>query len=415
MKDRGEEMPVFISYSRKDADLPGFQLLLSDLSLMRRQIWLDERLTGGQAWWDEILKQIRECDAFLFVLSKKSLKSEACRRELAYAVSLQRPILPVRLVDLSNWQLPEYVARAEVVDYSKRAQSGESGVTFAFSLRDAVDEVTIHGARPLPDPLPPPPDIPVSYLHELQPLLEAKELPLAKQEQFVHEVRGHLDDEDEDRKSLAEALHMFRSRADIAYKVAVEVDELLKKLTVSESSTRQEDHIQSAHEDPELQFSVREPVTVSTASHAGESVELPSNGNRHFAEGGSRLARFDAPGIDVMRLAQNLRGWYESQNYEAQTAMDGTRAVVQCRSKTWSRRLGAGAALTVVLAVDGEELAVEIGGGKWMDKVAAAGVAWFVLWPALIPAAMGGYKQAMLPSKTLQYIQSMIPLTSSRL
>jgi hypothetical protein len=87
---------------------------------------------------------------------------------------------------------------------------------------------------------------------------------------------------------------------------------------------------------------------------------------------------------------------------------------VQCRSKTWARRLGAGAALTVVLTADGDELAVEIGGGKWMDKVAAAGVAWFIAWPALIPAAMGGYKQATLPSKTLQNIQSMIPLSSGR-
>jgi TIR domain len=410
----GKDMPIFVSYSRKDADLPEFQLLLSDLSLMRRQIWLDERLTGGQTWWDEILKQIRECDVFLFVLSKKSLKSEACRRELAYAVALRRTILPVRLVDLSDWQLPEHVARAEVVDYSKRAQSGESGVTFAFSLRDAVDDLTAQGVRPLPDPLPPSPDIPVSYLHALQPLLEAKELPLAKQEQFVQEVRGHLDDEDEDRKSLAEALGVFRARADIAYKVAVEVDELLKKLTVSESSTRQEDRLQLADEDQKWQSSVQEPPRASVASHAGrESVDLQSNGSRQFTDGGSKLARFNAPGLDVMRLAQNLRGWYESQNLEAQAAVDGARAVVQCRSKAWARRLGAGAALTVVLTADGDELAVEIGGGKWMDKVAAAGVAWFIAWPALIPAAMGGYKQAMLPSKTFQYIQSMIPLSSS--
>jgi len=409
-------MSMFVSYSRKDADLPEFQLLLSDLNLMRRQIWLDERLTGGQTWWDEILRQIRDCDVFLFVLSKKSLKSEACRRELAYAVSLQRPILPVRLVDLSNWQLPEQVARAEVVDYSKRARSAESGVTFAFSLRDAVDELTIHEARPLPNPLPPPPDIPVSYLQELQPLLEARELSLVKQEQFVQEVRGHLDDEDEDRKSLAEALNVFRARADIAYKVAVEVDELLKKLTASESSTRQGDHPRLADEDQELQFPVQEPVSVSTAPPAEwESVDLQSNGNRHFAEGGSKLTRFNAPGLDVTRLAQNLRGWYESQKLEAQTATDGARVIVQCRSKTWARRLGAGAALTVVLTADGDELTVEIGGGKWMDKVAAAGVAWFIAWPALIPAAMGGYKQATLPSKTLQYIQSMIPLASSRL
>jgi hypothetical protein len=64
----------------------------------------------------------------------------------------------------------------------------------------------------------------------------------------------------------------------------------------------------------------------------------------------------------------------------------------------------------VILSSDGDELAMEIGGGKWMDRVAAAGVAWFIAWPALIPAAMGGYKQATLPSKTLHYLETMIPL-----
>jgi hypothetical protein len=47
-----------------------------------------------------------------------------------------------------------------------------------------------------------------------------------------------------------------------------------------------------------------------------------------------------------------------------------------------------------------------------MDKVAATGVALFIAWPALITAAVGGYEQATLPSKSLQYIQSMIPLHS---
>jgi hypothetical protein len=48
-------MSVFISRSRKDVGLPEFELLLSDLDLMRQQVWFDERLTGGQAWWDEVL------------------------------------------------------------------------------------------------------------------------------------------------------------------------------------------------------------------------------------------------------------------------------------------------------------------------------------------------------------------------
>ena len=63
---------------------------------------------------------------------------------------------------------------------------------------------------------------------------------------------------------------------------------------------------------------------------------------------------------------------------------------------------------------DGDDLAVEIGGAKWMDKAAAGAVAWFVIWPAIIPAAIGGVKQATLPARTLRYVESMIPVASAR-
>jgi TIR domain len=407
-------MTVFVSHSRRDSESPEFSLLLNDLDLMRRQVWLDsERLMGGQAWWEEILEQIRGCELFLTVLTKKSLNSEACRRELSYAAALQRTILPVRLVDLPNWELPDSLTSAHILDYSKRAGS-DNGVTCAFALRDAVDGLTSNGGRALPDPLPPPPDIPPSYLAELQPLLQAKELPLAKQEQFVQDVRAHLDDEDEDRKSLAEVLQRFRTRHDIAYKVALEVDELLTKLTTGRPSRRpiaDAGDVEQAAQSPNSGPLDHEPAADQASVNGGLG---PRRGQLEFSTENSKISRFKAPGVDVAQLAQSLRGWYESQHLETQLVIDGARVVVQCRSTTWARRLGAGAALTAILSTDGEELAVEIGGGRWGDKVAAIGVGWFIAWPALIPAAMGGYKQATLPSKTLHYLQSMIPLCSER-
>jgi hypothetical protein len=410
-------MTVFVSHSRKDVVLPEFELLLNDLNLMRQQVWFDQRLTGGQAWWDEILTQIRACDLFLVVLTKKWRKSEACRRELSYAAAVRRPILPVRITDLSNWELPELLTRTQIVDYSRRAEPGNGSVTFAFALRDAVDQLIVTGGHALPDPLPAPPEVPPSYLSELQPLLEAKELPLAKQEQFIQEVRSHLDDEDEDRKSLLEALQIFRSRPDIAYRVAVELDQLMLGLSVEEPPAESGN---GARPD-RLEASGVQAAPATPDPVERQPFEPASNGDHgvgterlNLANGSVKITRYRAPDVDVMKLGQSLRGWYEAQNLEAQMSPDGPRVIVQCRSRAWARRLGAGAALTVVLSREGDELAVEIGGGKWMDKVAVAGVAWFIAWPALIPAAMGGYKQATLPSKTLQYIQSMIPLHTER-
>ena len=67
-------MKVFISYSR--ADDAAVRSMASDLQRARLQVWLDEDLGGGDAWWSEILGQIRRCTAFLFALSDDSLSSK---------------------------------------------------------------------------------------------------------------------------------------------------------------------------------------------------------------------------------------------------------------------------------------------------------------------------------------------------
>jgi hypothetical protein len=40
------------------------------------QVWLDEELGGGAAWWTAIRKEIRKCTVFLFALSNNSLNSK---------------------------------------------------------------------------------------------------------------------------------------------------------------------------------------------------------------------------------------------------------------------------------------------------------------------------------------------------
>jgi len=61
-------------------------------------------LSGGQAWWDRILEHIRTCDYFLFLLESRFVTSMACRRELEYAVALNKSILPIQVgrVDMTT-------------------------------------------------------------------------------------------------------------------------------------------------------------------------------------------------------------------------------------------------------------------------------------------------------------------------
>ena len=67
-------MKVFISYSRHDEG--AVRSLVGDLQRAPVQVWLDEELGGGAAWWTAIRKEIRKCTVFLFALSNNSLNSK---------------------------------------------------------------------------------------------------------------------------------------------------------------------------------------------------------------------------------------------------------------------------------------------------------------------------------------------------
>ncbi len=84
---------IFVSYARKDAAL--VQALADDLRELGNTVWLDEEVSGGQAWWDHILEQIRNCEVFVFALSPAALESLSCGRESDYAAALGRQPLTV--------------------------------------------------------------------------------------------------------------------------------------------------------------------------------------------------------------------------------------------------------------------------------------------------------------------------------
>ena len=107
---------VFVSYSRQNLDV--VTQLIQDLQAVGVQAWYDQTLTGGQRWWDDILSNIRECDIFIFALSRESWESEACRGELAYVLQLSKVVLPVLVADGINLNLlPPPINQIQVTDY----------------------------------------------------------------------------------------------------------------------------------------------------------------------------------------------------------------------------------------------------------------------------------------------------------
>ena len=108
---------VFISYSRERYG--EVKSLVEDLGALGHQAWFDHELTGGQAWWDQVLLKIRECEVFAYGLSPESLDSLACKREYAYASKLGKSVLPILVADgVSSELLPAALEELQYVDYA---------------------------------------------------------------------------------------------------------------------------------------------------------------------------------------------------------------------------------------------------------------------------------------------------------
>lgn len=87
---------VFVSYASATREIT--KELVKDLEDMGHQVWFDQALSGGQLWWDEILKEIRNCDVFIITISPESLISEPCRLEREYASALSKLIKVMRFL-----------------------------------------------------------------------------------------------------------------------------------------------------------------------------------------------------------------------------------------------------------------------------------------------------------------------------
>ncbi len=85
---------VFISYSRKDGSF--VRRLQEALRAAGRDVWVDwEDIPPTAEWMGEITSAIESAEAFLFVISPDSLRSEVCARELAVAEEFNKRFVPI--------------------------------------------------------------------------------------------------------------------------------------------------------------------------------------------------------------------------------------------------------------------------------------------------------------------------------
>jgi hypothetical protein len=208
---------IFISY--RSSERPSVSTLAARLQQQGYDVWFDQRLRGGQSWWDEILQNIRRADVFLFALTPSSHQSTACQREFGYAHGLNKRIVPLLLageVDLRL--LPPALQQIQVVDY----RTADDGVW--ATLVEALADLPLAAAPP--DPLPPPPEAPVSPLGSLKEQLDTPNLTFEQQVVMVFQLKGLLKS-DEESGAARQVLQRLAEHPDLRASIAEEVRGLL--------------------------------------------------------------------------------------------------------------------------------------------------------------------------------------------
>lgn len=94
---QGKEPYVFVCYSHTDSD--SVYADLEELDSNGIRLWYDEGIAAGSSWRASIAQAIQGAKKFIFFISRKSLDSTHCLREVDYALSQEIEIIPVYLED----------------------------------------------------------------------------------------------------------------------------------------------------------------------------------------------------------------------------------------------------------------------------------------------------------------------------
>jgi hypothetical protein len=206
-------MRIFISYSRTDSQ--AVREVHSDLQQLGHAVWLDTAITGGQNWWDEVLRQIRNADVLVLAMSDESLRSRACRAEVQYALDLGKHLLPVIVnQNFSDSLVPVPIAETQRVNYASRDKTG------LIEMLKALN--SLPDSRTLPTLMPPEPPIPATYLNDLADLVTRPTLSAEEQLGGVRQLRERIAD-GAVATEVRPVIELFLKREDLLVKVHTEL------------------------------------------------------------------------------------------------------------------------------------------------------------------------------------------------
>src|SRR6202035_2399081 len=105
---------LFLSYSR--ADMAFVDRLEKSLRERGFEPLIDRsEIVAFEDWWRRIEQLIAQSDTVVFVISPRSVESPVCRKEIAFASSLNKRFAPVICSRVDNAIVPEALARLNFV------------------------------------------------------------------------------------------------------------------------------------------------------------------------------------------------------------------------------------------------------------------------------------------------------------
>ena len=108
-------MRLFISYAHVDKAIVK-DWFVSKLVAGGHDVWFDDRLVAGQDWKQQLNDEIERSDALVYCMTPESVTSDWCQWELARAVDLGKPVIPVLMQ--ARTQLPDQLKKLQYVDFS---------------------------------------------------------------------------------------------------------------------------------------------------------------------------------------------------------------------------------------------------------------------------------------------------------
>lgn len=312
---------IFISYSRESKEIA--ERVARILKSGHVDVWMDKELSGGQDWWDAVLRQIRESKALIPIIDINYQHSEACQAEFEYARDLGKHIMPVRVDNTEIEFLPKRVQILHMFDLRQADQDVVLGMVGAVH--------GISGGQPLPDPLPKPPPVPLSYAAELAERVRAKH-DLSRQEQadLLHKLKAASKDARK-RDSALKLLRELLRREDTLAFIADEIRELLEHGTDGIADIR------SKPKDPISQLAIDRPDARMTPPRPWDAPVGVSNSRPCENEHGTIDGRLkkDSPiigrairAISIGPVLFAFNAWQGSSNFVIRTVIFVLRSIL---------------------------------------------------------------------------------------